>query len=563
MRRLPVLLLALVAFTVRADEPKLTPKPDAFPTLVNPNCSHCIDEAKRRAGELHEDDPVLCWTRGYSDGGAIPIRFFLSKHRVISDSYGVFVYDPDAGFARGFAPSYNFVFHGWRNGIMVIKDKKDGTLYSALTGLAFEGPKKGQRLKTVPTLVSRWGWWLEHYPHAVAYHMFAKYKPVPLPKKANADSMKTRPAKVDPRLKPEEEVLGVWSGKTAVAYTLGELRKHGSIEGLIDGEKVFIVYDPSTNTAAAYRLLATQPRKFKGPNPNKDGVSSPDAGVPIPIGTPVKKPRVIVPDVAVGGAKLKPKFDITGRLTSGELKGWTLEPVDNVQCKWFAWAAEYPETRIGLVWNPRPKADVKPKPEDALADAAGSAEILKRLPKPFATLKAFDAKAHTVTLLLDGEKLAKVWPLEPDAEVKIAGFWGRLEQFKPGQRVWVWLKLDRKKNPTSVVMLADERSEECIHNKAASNSAAFDDQVRWLRQRWMDEGLPGTVGVSHLFSGEVEILIDHEGIRWARSLQRGGTVHIAADPPIKAVVKAVSPWRERTQLRLVVGELAASELKPG
>ena len=103
------------------------------------------------------------------------LRFFLAKHRVISDSYGVFVYDPDAGFARGFAPSYNFVFHGWRNGIMVIKDTKDGTLYSALSGVAFEGPKKGERLKPVPTLTTKWGWWLKHYPNAVAYHMFEKY----------------------------------------------------------------------------------------------------------------------------------------------------------------------------------------------------------------------------------------------------------------------------------------------------------------------------------------------------------------------------------------------------
>src|SRR5205085_12462674 len=101
MRRTLALLVALVAVPALADEPKLTPKPDAFPTLVNPNCSHCVDEAKRRAKELRDDDPVLMWTRGYSEGGAIPIRFFLSKHRVISDSYGVFVYDPDAGFARG------------------------------------------------------------------------------------------------------------------------------------------------------------------------------------------------------------------------------------------------------------------------------------------------------------------------------------------------------------------------------------------------------------------------------------------------------------------------------
>jgi hypothetical protein len=40
-------------------------------------------------------------------------------------------------------------------------------------------------------------------------------------------------------------------------------------------------------------------------------------------------------------------------------------------------------------------------------------------------------------------------------------------------------------------------------------------------------------------------------------------VQLQADPPIKAVVKATTPWRERTVLRLVVGELESSELKIG
>src|SRR5262245_37088430 len=80
-------------------------KPDAFETLVNPNCSHCVDEAKRRTNELRDDDRVLCWTRGKYDGGAIPMRFFLSPYRVISDTYGTFVYDPDAGYSRAFPAS--------------------------------------------------------------------------------------------------------------------------------------------------------------------------------------------------------------------------------------------------------------------------------------------------------------------------------------------------------------------------------------------------------------------------------------------------------------------------
>ena len=84
-----------------------------------------------------------------------------------------------------------------------------------------------------------------------------------------------------------------------------------------------------------------------------------------------------------------------------------------------------------------------------------------------------------------------------------------------------------------------------------------------LRKRWESEGLPGTVSVQHVFSGELEILVDHEGMQWARSLKTGDVVHILAEPAIKAVVKAQSPWRERTLLRLVVGELAAADLKPG
>ena len=147
-------LLALAPTLARADVPPIIAKPDAYKTLVNPQCSHCKDEAKRRGTELKSGDRILCWIRGYSEGGAIPIRFFLNPYRVISDSYGVFVYDPDAGYARGFAPSYEFQFHGWRNGVMVMKHK-DGTLYSCLTGLAFDGPKKGARLKPIPTLVSR------------------------------------------------------------------------------------------------------------------------------------------------------------------------------------------------------------------------------------------------------------------------------------------------------------------------------------------------------------------------------------------------------------------------
>ena len=208
-----------------AKEPILIAKPDAFKTLVNPACSHCVDEAKRRKEELRQDDRVLAWIRGYSDGGAIPFRFFLVPYRVISDTYGVFVFDADAGFARGFERSLDFDFHGWRNGVMVMKHK-DGTLYSCLTGKAFAGPKKGTRLKVIPTLVSDWGYWLRRYPGAVAYHMFDKYQPVELPTQANEDAKKSR-VPGDKRLAEDTPVLGVSEGDGARAYPPAAGRRRG------------------------------------------------------------------------------------------------------------------------------------------------------------------------------------------------------------------------------------------------------------------------------------------------------------------------------------------------
>ena len=619
-----LLILLAVAPLGVAGEPLVIAKPNAFETLVNPSCSHCVDEATLRKDELKPSDPVLCWTRGYSEGGAIPMRFFLNKYRVISDSYGVFVHDPDAGYSRGFAPSYNFVFHGWRNGVMTMKDKTDGTLYSCLSGVAFDGPRKGHRLKPLPTLVSTWGEVMKRNPNAVAYHMFDKYKPMEADAKPNADSRQTQLAKVDSRLKPDDLVLGVRVGNKTRAYPVKDRYSVSEVQEL--GGQKFVVF----RDVAAYRPSASQPRKWKGPNPDKAGVSPEDAGKPLQDGKELPTVEIAAfknSKVGIlGGTNLNAEsvWGIDGRATDGDLKGWTLEPVETVVCKWYAWSAEYPDTEVFGMKNAEPQPPVaQPKPPAKEKPIAGTAEFLRLLPKPFGVIKAIDPKARTVSLLLDGEKESKVWPVEPDAEVKVNGFWGRLEQFKAGDRVWVWLKLNRTKKPVSVAMLADETSELAIHGTpglvmevttdskqpadatftlvdgkverkllgdlktmatvapgskllvvtekdrivrfryADRVNEAVAKQREWLRARWLADGLPGTLAFHHVFSGEMDVILDHEAIRWGRSLKAGDKVTLTADPPIEAVVKAVTPWRERTQLRLVVGELQSSELKPG
>ncbi len=320
-------LLACAALAAApAEGPKLVEQPDAFRTLVNPNCSHCRDEAKRRAGELRADDRVLCWVRGKYDGGAIPYRFFLNPYRVISDTYGVFVHDADAGFARGFAPSLDFTFHGWRHGVMVMRHK-DGTLYSCLSGRAFAGPKKGTRLEPIPTLVSDWGFWLEHYPGTVAYHMFDKYKPVELPAAPAEGSLKSR-GPADKRLPADTPVLGVAHKDQARAYPLEALARAGLVRDRVAGRDWVVLWYGPTRTAAAYLPEATLPGKLQEQRTvtlEKDGK---------------------VPEAPFVDRETKSRWDVAGRAVAGELKGSVLTWLDGTQVKWFAWAAEYPETTV-------------------------------------------------------------------------------------------------------------------------------------------------------------------------------------------------------------------------
>jgi hypothetical protein len=330
MRQALFLMLCLAVTSAPAAEPQKKPaliaKPEAFETLVHPNCSHCRIEAKRRKEELHSDDRVLCWiqvqTDGYINDGAIPLRFFLSNYRILDDGWGLFVYDPDAGFARGFAPAGGLRFHGWRNGVMVMK-APDGTLYSSLTGVAFDGPKKGNRLQPEPTLVSDWGFWQKRYPQAVAFTMYDKYKPVEVPAEVNEDSRKSR-GPVDGRLPADTMVLGVWDGRQARAYSLDVLEKAGVIHDTANGQpRVVFWYEP-TRTAAAFR----QPWGTSGLQGDAGWIFSvADKGEAAPF---VDK-------------RLGLHWDITGRPIEG---GPRLVWQDSVQVKWFAWAAEHPETSI-------------------------------------------------------------------------------------------------------------------------------------------------------------------------------------------------------------------------
>src|SRR5262249_14380006 len=102
-----------------------------------------------------------------------------------------------------------------------------------------------------------------------------------------------------------------------------------------------------------------------------------------------------------------------------------------------------------------------------------------------------------------------------------------------------------------------------INARLVLDPAAFEarraEEEAFLRKRWIEEGLPGTVLFLHM-SCEMEYMLDHEAQRWGRSLKPGDKVTLRTAKPIPAVVKSVRPWRERTQLRLVVAGADMADL---
>jgi hypothetical protein len=267
-----------------------------------------------------------------------------------------------------------------------------------------------------------------------------------------------------------------------------------------------------------------------------------------------------------------------------------------------------------------------PSPSDSIQKERAS--LLRSALKPYATFQGVDREGRIV-LRGEGDADEKTWAVDPEAEIRVQGYWGGLEDLVKGERLWVWARVDRENKPRAVFMIADEISEQDIHQvpytlasadpakriivirrkldgkteatrsltvpAAWTFSCEGDDfviqpaspetalrvrtgggvyvqtageevvllagvdglsklkqaQKARMEERWRKHGLPGTVQGIHLLSGEIELALDHEGMRWARSLKLGDRVTLNLEKPIKAAVQEVRPWYERTRLALV------------
>jgi len=288
--------------------------------LNEPPCSYVITQHQK--GLVKDSDPVVAWIRARHNGGAAPLRHFLAGPRVVNDTYGLFFYDPDGGYVAAYEKAYGYEFHGWRRGVMVVKHE-DGTLFSALTGFGIDGPRQGQSLPRIANVATTWAHWLALHPESTAYDLFdgTRYPVVELPTQPNAASVASRGA-VDARMPADAVVLGVAFGGQFLAFPLGDMQARAVMHDKVGDANVVVFVNEAGRGATAFRAMKNE-----------------------------TKLDFYVDDIAPLTAPFKDKntgtrWSLAGRGIDGLLRGEELTWVDSIQCRWFAWVAEHPQTLV-------------------------------------------------------------------------------------------------------------------------------------------------------------------------------------------------------------------------
>ena len=299
--------------------PVTLPRIEVTP-ITEPPCSYCSTQHLKSL--IGPNDRVIAWLRAAHNGGAFPIRHFLSAPRVVNDTYGLFYYDPDGGYVAAFEKDYGYKLHGWRRGVMVVQGK-DGTLWSALTGKAFSGPQKGEQLERIPSMVTNWNYWLMLHPESTTYDLFdgKKYETKPLPTEMS-QLAKASMNKVDGRLDAMTNVLGVEFASEQKAFPLDRLPERACLLDEVDEQAVAVFWYRRTKTAVAFD------RRIDG-----------------------RKLTFYADDISPESAPFKDKetrtrWSLAGRGIDGPLRGTELKWIKSIQCRWYAWSSEYPETKV-------------------------------------------------------------------------------------------------------------------------------------------------------------------------------------------------------------------------
>ena len=214
---------------------------------------------------------------------------------------------------------------------LIMYDHQTESLWSHLVGAAIRGPLKGEQLKPLQSMFTRWETWRRLYPSSKVLNSGRKplFGSLRDPYESYYRSRDTGiiPTRLsDKRIYPKEYVLGLVLNDKAKAYPFSALSRESVVNDTFHGVPLLVVFDAETATGVIFK------RKVEGKNLSFKKVQRSD-----------KKGFLLVEDTT--GSVWN---GLTGIAVQGKLKGKKLKPLPTTPSFWFGWVDHYPNTELYL-----------------------------------------------------------------------------------------------------------------------------------------------------------------------------------------------------------------------
>ena len=309
---------------------------------------HPVFETVSEASSYMTDhEPVVSVELG-GESRAYPLAILI-WHEIVNDELGgnaitvtycplcntAIVFDREVGEERRLL---DFGTTGYlRHSDMVMWDRQTESWWQQITGEAIVGEYTGTQLKVLPAALVSWQDFKDSYPDASVLSRDTGYpRNYSRPPYPGYDSIDDRPfmffGELDDRLPPNERVVGLNIGETAIAYPFMLFEESSVINDSIEDTDIVIIYGPDT--------LSPFLGMFGSENPvvGSTGVYSRNLdGRRLTF----KSENYAIVDEQTGST-----WNIFGEAIEGPLSGSVLTPVVHANHFWFAWRVFYPDTLI-------------------------------------------------------------------------------------------------------------------------------------------------------------------------------------------------------------------------
>jgi hypothetical protein len=270
---------------------------------------------------------------------AYPIMV-MDQHEITNDLVGgefvAVTYCPLTATAIGYAGGRSgevveFGVSGllFRNNLMIYDRSADEQLWSQMWGSGVSAEWAGTRLPRSPVFMMTWALWSSLFPSTAVVdptqiNQNRSYGDgIAYPGYDNSSNTLFPITNIDGRRPAKEFVVGILSGRRAVAYPIGP-RSTSFITEVLDGEPVVGLFVSGSKFGAFYSpVVGTDTLSFVAAN--------------------LSDPEGFFSDTGTGSM-----WSLLGMATSGPLNGTQLKLRSEFTAYWFAWADFYPGTEIAL-----------------------------------------------------------------------------------------------------------------------------------------------------------------------------------------------------------------------